>query len=318
MQNMGFQENQELGGFESGAVTRFTMLSLNSVPTTTTISSATGPVTSIDHCNTCGSMKRRSPLSSSLQEPTSKKLNLHPSSSAATAIVEGGSHSHSFTKLPLPTTTPVVSTPSDSNSMPVLRRCVSDLINSPGTNNVRAPSAQTSDSFTVSGLFSNPISPDNAKINVSATTPSPGKAVAASVSLPPLPPPLHRSLSDLTPSAYQVTTTSPSAAKTFSRSPSSGVDSIRVESPDSKRLKRMKARVREMTQWWDEVLREDEDDGVPEDNNNNTQKDDSETETEEAVSVERTAECLIIHFKCPCNKGYQILLSGKNCYYKLM
>ena len=38
---------------------------------------------------------------------------------------------------------------------------------------------------------------------------------------------------------------------------------------------------------------------------------------EEAVWVERNGECLILHFKCPCGKGYQILLTGKSCYYKL-
>ncbi|KAK0570977.1 hypothetical protein LWI29_009395 [Acer saccharum] len=44
----------------------------------------------------------------------------------------------------------------------------------------------------------------------------------------------------------------------------------------------------------------------------------SEADIEESVSVERAGECLIIHFKCPCGKGYRILISGRNCYYKLM
>lgn len=35
---------------------------------------------------------------------------------------------------------------------------------------------------------------------------------------------------------------------------------------------------------------------------------------EEAVSVEWAEKCLSIHFKCPSGKGYQILLSGNNCY----
>ncbi|KAK7838258.1 hypothetical protein CFP56_020096 [Quercus suber] len=40
---------------------------------------------------------------------------------------------------------------------------------------------------------------------------------------------------------------------------------------------------------------------------------------EESVFVERVGEeGLTVHFKCPCGKGYQILLSGRNCYYKLM
>lgn len=44
----------------------------------------------------------------------------------------------------------------------------------------------------------------------------------------------------------------------------------------------------------------------------------SVAEYEEAVCVERTGECLVVHFKCPCGKGYQILLSGRECYYKLI
>lgn len=43
-----------------------------------------------------------------------------------------------------------------------------------------------------------------------------------------------------------------------------------------------------------------------------------DTESEEAVSVEKVGECLIIDFKCPCSSGYKILLSGGNCYYKLI
>ncbi|KAK9287643.1 hypothetical protein L1049_016080 [Liquidambar formosana] len=43
-----------------------------------------------------------------------------------------------------------------------------------------------------------------------------------------------------------------------------------------------------------------------------------ETETEEEVSVERVKEGLSIHFLCPCGKGYQVFLSGRDCYYKLM
>ncbi|KAG5246812.1 mucin-5AC [Salix suchowensis] len=45
---------------------------------------------------------------------------------------------------------------------------------------------------------------------------------------------------------------------------------------------------------------------------------DSMTNNEESVCVEKTGDCFIVHFKCPCGKRYQILLSGGNCYYKLM
>ena len=48
------------------------------------------------------------------------------------------------------------------------------------------------------------------------------------------------------------------------------------------------------------------------------QHDDSAPEFEESVYVERVEEGLTVHFKCPCGKGYQILLSGRSCYYKLM
>ena len=47
-------------------------------------------------------------------------------------------------------------------------------------------------------------------------------------------------------------------------------------------------------------------------------QDDDGGDAEEAVSVEWAEKCLSIHFKCPCGKGYQILLSGNNCYYKLV
>ncbi|KAH6778098.1 hypothetical protein C2S52_006394 [Perilla frutescens var. hirtella] len=42
-----------------------------------------------------------------------------------------------------------------------------------------------------------------------------------------------------------------------------------------------------------------------------------ENPSQEAVFVEKTGDCLVLHFKCPCGDGYQILLSGSNCYYKL-
>ncbi|KAL3642355.1 hypothetical protein CASFOL_013170 [Castilleja foliolosa] len=49
--------------------------------------------------------------------------------------------------------------------------------------------------------------------------------------------------------------------------------------------------------------------------------DESENEmqnaSQEAVWVEKNGECLVIRFKCPCGTGYQILLSGNDCYYKL-
>ena len=39
---------------------------------------------------------------------------------------------------------------------------------------------------------------------------------------------------------------------------------------------------------------------------------------EEAVSVEWIDKCLSLTFKCPCGKGYEVLICANNCYYKLV
>ncbi|KAM3203648.1 hypothetical protein P3L10_031274 [Capsicum annuum] len=91
------------------------------------------------------------------------------------------------------------------------------------------------------------------------------------------------------------------------------------ESPTAMRLKRMRDGMREMRQWCDLMIQEEE----TSHEENKTVKDDEadtgggEPFCEEAVWVERMGSCLILHFKCPCGKGYQILLCGNNCYYKL-
>ncbi|XP_075516017.1 uncharacterized protein LOC142550854 [Primulina tabacum] len=91
------------------------------------------------------------------------------------------------------------------------------------------------------------------------------------------------------------------------------------ESPDTMRLKRIKERLSEMNQWWNHVMSEEEED--QEDECKNIPKAEPETETdkpqEEAVWVEQNGNCLVLHFKCPCGNGYQVLLNGNNCYYKL-
>ncbi|AES98480.2 transmembrane protein, putative [Medicago truncatula] len=38
----------------------------------------------------------------------------------------------------------------------------------------------------------------------------------------------------------------------------------------------------------------------------------------EAVSVEWIDKCLSLTFKCPCGKGYEVLICANNCYYKLV
>ncbi|CAI9762753.1 unnamed protein product [Fraxinus pennsylvanica] len=78
------------------------------------------------------------------------------------------------------------------------------------------------------------------------------------------------------------------------------------ESPNSKRLKRMNERMKQMNQWCNQVRHEEEN------------KNESEKEAEKAVWVDEiNGGDLIIHFKCPCGGAYEILLSGNNCFYKL-
>ncbi|KAJ8570104.1 hypothetical protein K7X08_006681 [Anisodus acutangulus] len=181
------------------------------------------------------------------------------------------------------------------------------------------------------------------------TTPSPAK--------PPLPPPLYRTLSDPTSSStYKRKSPTPPPHHTLTRttkwspngespttmkSPnhcaltrtaswSPNVQELggtvnngeSPKSPTAMRLKRMKDGMREMRQWCDLMIQEEDVQEATEPEINKILKDD-ETETgeealcEEAVWVERMESCLILHFKCPCGKGYQILLCGNNCYYKL-
>ncbi|KAK2661914.1 hypothetical protein Ddye_000488 [Dipteronia dyeriana] len=132
---------------------------------------------------------------------------------------------------------------------------------------------------------------------------------ASAAKLQPRAPTLRRSVSD----------PNPSPSKTFSNSCGTMGG---YESPnDKQRLRRMRDCIRKMNKWWDEILPVEEDAGtalINNNNNNGATMENSLADIEESVSVERAGECLIIHFKCPCGKGYQILISGRNCYYKLM
>lgn len=103
----------------------------------------------------------------------------------------------------------------------------------------------------------------------------------------------------------------------------------------------MKDRLREMSHWCQQLMREedlmeeDEDeqqqaveeeaqvqavDAADQDFHSNTgaAEDECEKEFAESVSVEKKDDCLVIHFSCHCDKAYQFLLSGGECYYKLM
>ncbi|KAF5752434.1 Glycerol kinase [Tripterygium wilfordii] len=140
-------------------------------------------------------------------------------------------------------------------------------------------------------------------VGVNYSTPS-----SYSASLPPLPLSLQRSVSD----------SMPSTAKTFSRSSNSNEMGLE-HSPNSKRLKRMKEGLKEMKMWWEELLNAAEEAADADENSHIlASQADSLAEFEEAVNVERTGECLLVNFKCPCGKGYQILLSSKSSYYKLI
>ncbi|KAG6778619.1 hypothetical protein POTOM_014957 [Populus tomentosa] len=127
--------------------------------------------------------------------------------------------------------------------------------------------------------LSDPYSPPNVANLVAQSPPESSKK--GSASLPPKPP-LRRSLSDLSPN------------KSLSRSSSfNGSSSFKV----GKQAEKL----------------------GPEDNPTDaTEKSDSMKDYEESVCVEKSGDCFIVHFKCPCGKRYQILLSGGNCYYKIM
>nr|KYP68705.1 hypothetical protein KK1_022346 [Cajanus cajan] len=109
--------------------------------------------------------------------------------------------------------------------------------------------------------------------------------------LPPLPPTFRRSVSDLSPLPLPCINCEENTAP----------DSL-VWTVLEKRLRRMKDRLKEMKQLWDEVMEDnDQEDGGGED-----------------FSVEWAEKCLSIIFRCPCGKGYEFLLSENNCYYKLV
>ncbi|CAI0414885.1 unnamed protein product [Linum tenue] len=145
-------------------------------------------------------------------------------------------------------------------------------------------------------------------------SPTPSSKAPGSASRPPLPP-LRRSWS------------LPSPDKP---APSTSSDAVSGNPPHhEEKLKAVGNWIKEVAKWWDEFHTVDEmpvvvdqaEKKVPDDDDNasNAVKDDKESAgCEESVNVERTGECLIINFKCPCKKGYQILLSGTSCYYKLM
>ncbi|KAL0433198.1 UNVERIFIED_CONTAM: hypothetical protein Slati_2654100 [Sesamum latifolium] len=226
-----------------------------------------------------------------------------------------------FTKLPLPHPFPAA-------SPPPLRRTISEPIYSTDTFNSAAPPPQLSEFPTSPGPVLNQQIQESSNRNI----------VQESYTFPDTLPVIHRTVSDPNPVRNQQvvagsrTPPLPPLSRNVSRSPNCG------ESPSTKRLKRMRDRLKEMSQWWNQVVCEGEEDeneseDYSTDNINNVRvnfqflhfifcfHDEPEVDTEnppqEAVWVEKNGECLVLHFKCPCGNGYQILLFRSNCYYKL-
>uniref|UniRef100_A0A175YNM5 Uncharacterized protein n=1 Tax=Daucus carota subsp. sativus TaxID=79200 RepID=A0A175YNM5_DAUCS len=104
----------------------------------------------------------------------------------------------------------------------------------------------------------------------------------------------------------------------------------REETRSQEKVKKMREIIGVTSRWLrriaqDDQEKEQEQEGsqdtrvvqIPKEGENVGEKCDPETE-EEAVSVEKIGECLVLQFKCNCSKTYQILLYGDVCYYKLM
>ncbi|KAL0368515.1 UNVERIFIED_CONTAM: hypothetical protein Scaly_1070400 [Sesamum calycinum] len=131
---------------------------------------------------------------------------------------------------------------------------------------------------------------------------------------------IHRTVSDPNPVrnlqvvAGSGTPPLPPLSRNVSRSPSRG------ESPSTKRLKRMRDRLKEMSQWWNQVVREGEEEENEAENYstdnvaNEESENDMENPPQEAVWVEKNGESLILHFKCPCViSALNLIIQRKKC-----
>ncbi|KAE8651441.1 histone H3.v1 [Cucumis sativus] len=138
-------------------------------------------------------------------------------------------------------------------------------------------------------------------------TQSPAKRLCLNSPLPPLP--LRRTVSDPNPAPEK---TSDSPIK------------IQKDSPESKRLKRIKDRLKEMNHWWNEVMSEEEEHNDEkeikkrDDEEEEEEEEEEEKDDEETVGVERVGDSMTLKLKCSCGKRFDILLSGRNCFYKLL
>ncbi|KAK7295309.1 hypothetical protein RJT34_18215 [Clitoria ternatea] len=223
--------------------------------------------------------KRRSPPFIS-GEPCAKKLSCDPE--------DHNTLHHGFSAISLPLD--VSSLVNRNSSFPALRRTLSEPLNLPPPESSTPPAVKGS-------------------------------------SLPPLPPSLRRTVSDVTPD-------NKGFSGSLCCSEETTTTAVTATTPDSMRLKRMKDRLIEMRDWWDQVIKEDEEEGEkaeeePEEGGENCalaavedkilSQDVLEREhTEEAISVEWAEKLLSLIFRCPCGKGYELLLSDNKCYYKLV
>ncbi|KAH0990891.1 hypothetical protein GBA52_002374 [Prunus armeniaca] len=202
---------------------------------------------------------------------------------------------------------------------PLLRRCSSERFNPTSPPPPPPP-------FYSFNSHHNQLQCPNAASPASASTDKASGAAALSAYASTL----RRSVSNPKPSSC-----SP-ALKTISRQSSSSSSGDEEDdddaTPNSKRLRRIKDRVKEMSLWFQQVMRENEDDEEEEEEevereppqeqhhqqNGDTTEVGSDINFAESVSVERMGDGLVIHFRCHCGVPYQFLLAGGNCYYKLM
>ncbi|GAU25747.1 hypothetical protein TSUD_216790 [Trifolium subterraneum] len=82
-------------------------------------------------------------------------------------------------------------------------------------------------------------------------------------------------------------------------------------SPDSKEKEQDEEEEKEQEE--EEYSLVAEEDKVP-----SQSQDEFGADYEEAISVEWVEKCLSLTFRCPCGKGYEVLISENNCYYKLV
>ncbi|EPS71037.1 hypothetical protein M569_03727 [Genlisea aurea] len=87
----------------------------------------------------------------------------------------------------------------------------------------------------------------------------------------------------------------------------------RNDSPGCGESPTAKEKMKQMKRWCDRIVTETAD----EENQKEHREETVEDPTDEAVSVEENGDILVLRFKCTCGHGFEILLSGKSCYYKL-